>query len=54
MKSRSKRKKDKAGPGAQAALRALRRAVRKVHAEHRKLGLPIIIWEVGRVVEKRT
>ncbi len=32
------------------AERALRRAVRKVHAENRRLGLPVIIWKNGRVV----
>lgn len=34
----------------QAALRALRRAARKVHAENRRLGLPVIIWKNGRAV----
>ena len=34
------------------ARRALRRAARKVRAENRKLGLPIIVWKNGKVVEK--
>jgi hypothetical protein len=29
--------------------RALRRAVRKVREEHRRLGLPLIVWQDGRV-----
>ena len=29
--------------------RALRRAVRKVREEHRRLGLPLIAWQNGRV-----
>ncbi len=37
---------------AKLALRAHRRAARKLRAEHRMLGLPIIVWENGRVVEK--
>ena len=38
---------------ARLALRAHRRAARKLRAEHRQLGLPIIVWENGRVVEKQ-
>jgi hypothetical protein len=34
----------------QAALRALRRAARKVRAENRRLGLPLIIWKNGKTV----
>jgi len=34
----------------EAALRALRRAAKKVRAENRKLGLPLIIWRNGKVV----
>jgi hypothetical protein len=37
---------------AKLALRAHRRAARKLRAEHRMLGLPMIVWENGRVVEK--
>lgn len=36
----------------QMALRAARRSARKLRAEHRRLGLPIIVWENGKVVEK--
>lgn len=38
---------------ARLALRAHRRAARMLHAEHRRLGLPIIVWENGKVVEKQ-
>ena len=31
---------------------ALRRAAHKVHTQNRKLGLPIILWQDGKVVEK--
>lgn len=37
----------------QVALRAHRRAARKLRIEHRRLGLPIIVWENGKVVEKK-
>ena len=30
--------------------RALRRAARKVRAENRRLGLPLIVWKNGRTV----
>jgi len=42
----------KGAPGTSAALRALRRAVRNVHAENRKVGLPVMLWQDGKVVEK--
>ncbi len=42
----------KVAPGTPAALRALRRAAQKVHTANRKLGLPVIIWQHGKVVEK--
>lgn len=35
------------------ALRAHKRAARKLRAEHRRLGLPIIVWKDGRVVEEQ-
>jgi hypothetical protein len=41
---------DTQSPFFEAARRALRRAAKKVHAENRKLGLPIIIWRNGKVV----
>jgi hypothetical protein len=34
------------------ALRAQHRAARKLRAEHRRLGLPIIVWKNGKVVEE--
>jgi hypothetical protein len=35
------------------ALRAFRRAARKVRAEHRRLGLPIFVRENGKMVAKQ-
>ncbi|MCW1885801.1 hypothetical protein OKA04_13760 [Luteolibacter flavescens] len=35
------------------ALRAQHRAARKLRAEHRRLGLPIIVWKNGKVVEEQ-
>ena len=35
------------------AERALRRAARNVRAEKRRLGLPLIVWEHGKVCEAR-
>jgi len=49
---RLKRKANKVPEFVRQAERALRRAARKVRAENRKLGLPIIVWENGKVVEK--
>jgi hypothetical protein len=37
----------------QMALRAMRRAAHKLRAEHKRLGLPLIVWENGKVVEKQ-
>jgi len=34
------------------AERALNRAARNVKAQNRRLGLPLIVWENGKVVEK--
>lgn len=34
------------------ALRSHQRAARKLRKEHRMLGLPLIVWENGRVVRK--
>ena len=33
-----------------AAFRVLRRAARKMRAENRRLGLPLIVWKNGRTV----
>ncbi|BCU77826.1 hypothetical protein [Luteolibacter sp. LG18] len=38
---------------ARLALRAHKRAARKPRAEHRRLGLPIIVWKDGMVVEEQ-
>ena len=50
VKAPAKKRRPKSADDTQAAMRALRRAVKKVHAENRKLGLPIIIWRDGKVV----
>jgi hypothetical protein len=34
------------------AERALRRSARKVQRQNRKLGLPLILWKDGKVIEK--
>ena len=52
MKTSVKGKNGKGASSTASAFRALRRAARKVHAENRKLGLPIILWQGGKVVEK--
>ena len=52
MKPKTKVQNEKGAPGTPAALRALRRAAQMVHAENRKLGLPVILWQNGKVVEK--
>jgi hypothetical protein len=52
MKPTSGQKNGKGAPGTRAALRALRRAAQKVHTENRKLSLPVIVWQGGKVVEK--
>ncbi|MCP5535848.1 MAG: hypothetical protein H7A51_06390 [Akkermansiaceae bacterium] len=36
---------------ARMALKAGRRAIRKVRAENKRLGLPLISWKDGKVVE---
>jgi len=52
MKAKAKSNNGKGAPGTPAALRALRRAARTVRAQNRALGLPLIVWENGRTVEK--
>jgi hypothetical protein len=52
MTPKATSKKGKGAPGTPAALRALRRAAQKVHSENRKLGLPLVLWQDGKVVEK--
>ena len=41
-------KAGKMGKDTQAALRALRRAARKVHADNRRLDMPVIVWKNGK------
>ena len=38
---------------ARIALRAQHRAARKLRAEHKRLGLPLIVWRNGRVVSEK-
>jgi hypothetical protein len=52
MKQNGNRKSRKVPAFAMRADRAMRRATRKVRAENRALGLPIIVWENGKVVKK--
>lgn len=33
------------------ALKAMRRSMRKLLAEHRRLGMPLIGWKDGKVIE---
>jgi hypothetical protein len=42
---------DDRGPLREEALQALRDAIGKVIADHKRLGLPLVIWRDGRVVE---
>lgn len=51
MKTRS-RKSNKVPLFARRAQRAMKRATRNVIAQHRAAGLPVIVWENGKVVEK--
>ena len=53
MKKHVIHKSDKAPAFVARAERALRRAARNVRAENRALGLPIIIWENGKIVKKQ-
>ena len=39
-------------PIEERAIRALRAAVRKVHEENARLGLPVYVWENGKVVAR--
>ena len=48
MKTTSKNGRTKAPD--ELALRALRRAARKVRVENRRLGLPLIIYKDGKTV----
>ncbi|HCC21285.1 MAG TPA: hypothetical protein DEP88_08570 [Verrucomicrobiales bacterium] len=33
------------------ALKAMKRAMRKLRAEHKRLGMPLISWKDGKVIE---
>jgi hypothetical protein len=37
---------------AKRAERAMRRVAKNIRANNRRLGLPLIVWENGKVVEK--
>ena len=49
----SARKAAKAPAFVARAERALRRAAHNVKIQNRSLGLPLIVWKDGKVVEKR-
>lgn len=53
MKTNGSHSKRRAETVGEKALRALQRAGRKVRAENRRLGLPLIIWQDGKVHEAR-
>jgi hypothetical protein len=38
---------------AKGALRAHRRADKKLRAENKRLGLPLIVWENGKLIRKK-
>jgi hypothetical protein len=42
----------KAPPFVARAERALRRAARNVKTQHRAFGIPVVVWEDGKVVER--
>lgn len=46
------RRPDKALPFASRDERARRRAARNVRSQHHALGLPLVVWEGGEVVER--
>lgn len=48
----SARKASKAPAFVARAERALRRAAHNVKTQNRSLGLPVIVWQNGKVVEK--
>ena len=53
MKTKPRRRKSAKAPDfVLRAQRALRRAAKNVRAENRALGLPVIVWQNGKVVEK--
>jgi hypothetical protein len=52
MKKNGKHPSGKTPAFVARAERALRRAALDVQAENRALGLPLIVWQNGKVVEK--
>jgi hypothetical protein len=52
MKTARHHKSRKVPAFAARAERALRRAARGVQAQNRALGLPLIVWQNGKLVEK--
>jgi len=52
MKKNGKHNSPKTPAFVARANRALRRAARNVQTQNRALGLPIIVWQNGKVVEK--
>jgi len=53
MKTKRKRKSVKTPAFVTRAERAMRRAAQNVKAQNRAFKLPLILWENGKVVEKR-
>jgi len=55
MKESKKKAVDKSmSPFATAALKAMRKARREAERENARWGLPMIVWEKGRIVELPT
>jgi hypothetical protein len=52
MKKNGNHKPSNTPAFAARAERALRRAARGVRAENRALGLPLIVWQNGKLVKK--
>jgi hypothetical protein len=52
MKKNGNHKSSKTPAFVARAGRALRRAARNVQTQNRALGLPVIVWQNGKVVEK--
>jgi hypothetical protein len=52
MKKNGKQHTNKTPAFVARANRALRRAARNVQIQNRALGLPLIVWQNGKVVEK--
>ena len=50
---RTSKKSDKVPAFVSRAERAFRRAAKNVRAQNRAMKLPLIVWENGKVVQKR-